>query len=81
MTDKESVLANEPKLRIEYFSDTDTLVFTAEGKAGSNGETVGRNEVGYVVAFTDDEGDITGVTIERAAKLLGPYLTSGGVLI
>ena len=74
MTNKESVLADEPKLKVEYFPDTDTLVFTAEGKAGSNGETVGRNEVGYVVAFTDDEGDVIGVTLEHASKLLGPYL-------
>ena len=74
MTNKESVLANEPNLKVEYFPDTDTLVFTAEGKAGSNGETVGRNGVGYVVAFTDDEGDITGVTLEHATELLRPYL-------
>ncbi len=57
------------ELQVRYYEDTDTLVLTTD-QPGPYGETVGRN----LVAFTNDEGDIVGVTLEHAAELLRPYL-------
>jgi uncharacterized protein YuzE len=57
------------ELQVRYYQDTDTLVL-ATGQPGPNGETVGRD----LVAFTNAEGDVVGVTLEHAAKTLLPYL-------
>ena len=57
------------ELQVRYYKDTDTLVM-ATGQPGPNGETVGRN----LVAFTNAEGEVVGVTLEHAAKTLLPNL-------
>ena len=64
---------SDPELTIEYFADTDTLVLTTE-EPGGNGETVGKN----LVAWTNAEGDVIGITLEHAAKLLRSYLFPEG---
>lgn len=59
-----------PALEVAYFPDTDTLVLRAWGQGtGPYGESVARN----LVAFTDKEGFVNGVTLERAAEMLRPY--------
>ncbi len=73
-----TVSGTEPKLSVEYFPDTDTLVLTTN-RPGAVGETVGRDGAAYLVAFTDGEGDVVGVTLEHAAELLRPYLCTGAV--
>ena len=72
-----TLLPRDPELRIRYYADSDTLVLEAEGEPrGVEGETMARN----VVAFTDADRWVVGVTISDAAKLLRPYLCkeSGG---
>jgi uncharacterized protein YuzE len=56
-------------LKVHYFADTDTLVLTTD-QPRAYGETVGKD----LVAFTNDDGDVVGVTLEHAAELLRPYL-------
>ena len=57
-------------LEVSYFPDTDTLVLRPSGQAaGPYGETVARN----LLAFTDHEGFVNGVTLEHAAEMLRPY--------
>ncbi len=59
-----------PALEIQYFPDTDTLVFRALGQpSGPNGETVAC----HLYAFTDDEGYVNGVTLEHASEVLQAY--------
>jgi uncharacterized protein YuzE len=59
-----------PALEIQYFPDTDTLVFRASGlPSGPNGETVARN----LYAFTDNDGYVNGVTLEHASEVLPSY--------
>ena len=71
-------LAKEPELRIAYYPHTDVLVLKPEGEQpqGVEGETMAKG----VIAFTDLERYVVGVTIFDAARLLRPYLCpeSGG---
>ena len=57
------------ELQVHYFEYTDPLVLATD-QPSLYGETVGRN----LVAFTNEEGDVVGVTLEHAAELLRPYL-------
>lgn len=59
----------ERKLTIRYHQDTDTLVLRS-GVPSGNGETVARN----LVAYLNDEDEVTGFVLEHAAELLRPYL-------
>lgn len=61
----------EPKreLSIRYHTDTDTLVIR-NGIPAGNGETVAQN----LVAYLNDEDEVTGFVLEHAAELLRPYL-------
>ena len=62
-------LDQERELSIRYHSDTDTLVLR-NGVPAGNGETVARN----LVAYLNDEDEVTGFVLEHAAELLRPYL-------
>ena len=59
----------DPELRIRYYQDTDTLVLTTDCP-GPYGENVARN----LAAMSNDEGEVTGIVLEHATKLLRPYL-------
>ena len=65
-------LDQERDLSIRYHSDTDTLVLR-NGVPAGNGETVARN----LVAYLNDEDEVTGFVLEHAAELLRPYLFPG----
>ena len=65
-------LDRERELSIRYHSDTDTLVLR-NGVPAGNGETVARN----LVAYLNDEDEVTGFVLEHAAELLRPYLFPG----
>ena len=62
-------LIPDPELRIRYYQDTDTLVLTT-GCPGPYGENVARD----LVAKSNAEGEVTGMVLEHAAKLLRPHL-------
>ena len=62
-------LGPDPELRIRYYQDTDTLVLTTDCP-GPYGENVARD----LVAMSNKEGEITGIVLEHATKLLRPYL-------
>ena len=64
----------DPELRIRYYQDadtqdTDTLALTTDCP-GPYGENVARN----LAAMSNDEGEVTGIVLEHATKLLRPYL-------
>ena len=61
--------ANEPKLLIGYDSESDTLSLW-NGTPSNYGETVAE----HLTAESNDEGMVTGITLENAAELLRPYL-------
>ena len=56
-------------LSIRYFGDTDTLLFHISESTGF-GETVAP----YLWVMYGRDGEVSSVTIDRAAKHLGPYL-------
>ena len=58
-----------PDLRIRYYQDTGTLVLTPV-RPGPYGENVARD----LVAKSNAEGEVTGMVLEHAAKLLRPCL-------
>ena len=70
MIEEKFTIGTVPELRIAYYPDTDTLVLAATEHPGPYGESVGKN----LVAFTNAEGDVEGVTLEHAAELLRPFL-------
>ena len=57
-------------LQVRYFADTDTLVLAAVDHPGPYGETVGKD----LVAYTNSDGEVVGVTLEHAAAMLRPLL-------
>ena len=59
----------EKELTIRYHPDTDTLVLR-NGAPSGNGETIARN----LVAYLNDDDEITGFVLEHAAELLRPHL-------
>lgn len=59
------------ELSIRYHPDTDTLVLR-NGVPSGNGETVAKN----LVAYLNDDDEVTGFVLEHAAELLRPYLLS-----
>ena len=59
----------EKELSIRYHQDTDTLVLRSSAPSG-NGETIARN----LVAYMNDDDEVTGFVLEHAAELLRPYL-------
>ena len=59
------------KLRIDYCEDTDTLSLW-NGEPASHGDDVAEN----LIADYDAAGDAVGFTLEYAAELLLPILTS-----
>ena len=61
----------ERELSIRYHHDTDTLVLRCGAPSG-NGETVARN----LVAYFNDDDELTGFVLEHAAELLLPHLPS-----
>ena len=60
------------ELSIRYHADTDTLVLR-NGVPSGNGETVAK----HLVAYLNDEDEVTGFVLEHAAELLRPYLFPG----
>ncbi len=62
-------LRPDPELRIRYYQATDTLALTT-GCPGPYGENVASD----LVAKSNAEGEVTGMVLEHAAKLLRPYL-------
>ena len=64
----------EKKLLIRYHKQTDTLVLWNGAPAG-NGETVAQ----YLVAESNDAGEVTGIVLEHAAELLLPILSGEAV--
>ena len=60
---------DDPKLLIGYDRESDTLSLW-NGTPANYGETVAQ----YLTAESTDEGIVTGITLEKAAKLLLPYL-------
>lgn len=60
------------ELSIRYHPDTDTLVLR-NGVSAGNGETVAQN----LVAYLNDDDEVTGFVLERAGELLRPYLFPG----
>ena len=71
MIEEKFTIGTVPELRVTYYPETDTLVFAADEHPGPYGEPVGKN----LVAFTNAEGDVNGVTLEHAADMLRPYFS------
>ena len=65
--------AKDPKLFIRYYDDTDTLVLW-NGTPAKEGQIVAE----HLTSESDANGDVTGIVLEHAAKLLGPYLFPNG---
>ena len=61
--------ASEQKLLIGYDRESDTLSLW-NGTPANYGETVAE----HLTAESNDEGMVTGITLENAAALLRPYL-------
>ena len=59
----------ELQLQIHYFKDTDSLILTS-GKRGACGETVAK----WLVARSNNVGEVTGIELFNAAHLLRPVL-------
>ena len=57
------------KLKVFYDPETDTLSLW-NGRSACEGEEVGE---GLTVDY-DAEGEVVGITLDGAKKLLGPYL-------
>ena len=60
---------NSENLTISYFDDTDTLVFHTVESSGC-GETIAPD----LWVIYGQAGEVSSVTIDHAARMLGPYL-------
>ena len=65
--------ANDPKLLISYYKDTDTLVLW-NGTPAKEGRIVTE----HLTSESDDDGEVTGIVLEHAAELLHPYFFPDG---
>ena len=61
--------AKDPKLLINYYEDTDTLVLW-NGTPAKEGRIVAE----HLTSESSAEGEVTGIVLEHAAELLRPYL-------
>lgn len=61
--------AKDAKLLIRYYDDTDTLVLW-NGVPAKEGRIVAEN----LTSESDANGDVSGIVLEHAARLLRPYL-------
>ena len=57
------------KLKVFYDPETDTLSLW-NGRPACEGEEVGEG----LIADYDSDGEVVGITLDGALKLLGPYL-------
>ena len=65
--------ANDPKLLIRYYDDTDTLVLW-NGTPAHEGRIVAE----HLTSESDANGEVTGIVLEHAAQLLRPFLYPNG---
>ena len=57
------------ELEVHYFPQTDTL-YIGRADAASDGYDIAEN----LIAHARDDGEVIGITLEHAVKVLAPYL-------